>query len=556
MRTVNIATRQHHAVRLGAPRDLWPSATNATAPAILQRSDDDFVAAMLQQLRDETGRSTLRGQQAAARNRAQVLKLFQPVQRQFHLALVEAWCDTAGTPRLDPARVESAGLVVRRIRRDARGSSWYEGWVKHAGRLRGWARVERLGSADADPDPARRLARPGFSPSIDRAMQSVTLANPDALLDEASSPLFAAPPDVCAAAGRTVYYGIVPTTSSEIAAEPAPETETFGEAFGADSPDFISHLVGPLRGDADSFPLAGSTLQPAWFEAIEMPGDAPPAGIDADDWSTLGVGDARLRMHRFVLLLRQLASEFDAFGDSASGRAVYAELQRIALPLVLQPDEREQRSVAAGDFLRAANRVLLERDTDAPATAMIESWPALSATAASALRAALSTAVRERFAAVNGNLGRYDEPGAEYALRAFVRLKADAACPARTLWSGYSEAFVIAPWYEGAGAPPAKIALPDPFDRALLRSLKPNVAFVVPPALQGLLACNPKDLVDGKKCDSPMTIGWICSFSIPIITICAFIVLNIFLSLFDLIFQWMAFIKICIPFPKKGDGNG
>ena len=33
------------------------------------------------------------------------------------------------------------------------------------------------------------------------------------------------------------------------------------------------------------------------------------------------------------------------------------------------------------------------------------------------------------------------------------------------------------------------------------------------------------------------------------ITICAFIVLNIFLGLFDLIFRWMMFIKICIPIP-------
>ena len=51
-----------------------------------------------------------------------------------------------------------------------------------------------------------------------------------------------------------------------------------------------------------------------------------------------------------------------------------------------------------------------------------------------------------------------------------------------------------------------------------------------------------------------LTAGLVCSFAIPTITICAFIVLNIFLSLFDLIFRWMAFIKICIPIPlpKKG----
>ena len=44
---------------------------------------------------------------------------------------------------------------------------------------------------------------------------------------------------------------------------------------------------------------------------------------------------------------------------------------------------------------------------------------------------------------------------------------------------------------------------------------------------------------------------WVCSFSLPIITLCAFIVLNIFLSLFDLIFRWMLFIKVCIPIPRR-----
>jgi hypothetical protein len=46
-----------------------------------------------------------------------------------------------------------------------------------------------------------------------------------------------------------------------------------------------------------------------------------------------------------------------------------------------------------------------------------------------------------------------------------------------------------------------------------------------------------------------ISLMWICSFSLPIITLCAFIVLSIFLSLFDLIFRWLLFIKICIPFP-------
>jgi len=57
----------------------------------------------------------------------------------------------------------------------------------------------------------------------------------------------------------------------------------------------------------------------------------------------------------------------------------------------------------------------------------------------------------------------------------------------------------------------------------------------------------------GVRGGGQFTVGWICSFSLPIITICAFICLNIFLSLFDLIFGWMFFIKICIPFPKRSE---
>jgi len=96
-----------------------------------------------------------------------------------------------------------------------------------------------------------------------------------------------------------------------------------------------------------------------------------------------------------------------------------------------------------------------------------------------------------------------------------------------------------------------KIQLPL-IDGAFLRKLKPNVAFSMPEDLFNTLQKNPKDIVKGD--DSPkgnfsLGLMWLCSFNIPIITLCAFIVLNIFLSLFDIFFQWMLFIKICIPIP-------
>jgi hypothetical protein len=285
-----------------------------------------------------------------------------------------------------------------------------------------------------------------------------------------------------------------------------------------------------------------------------MPGDTKPGNLPTSHWNTLTTTSGAAGMKRFILLLRQLTSEFDAFGETTEGHAVFTELETIRLPLILRSFETVPRTVAAGSFLKLASRVLLERDPTATRPEMPVSWPALDTAARTRLGNALSRAVAKRFADNKRQPGRFDEPGARYVIRAFVRLRPEGACPAHTEWSAYSEPFVIAPWYEGAGAPPVQIALPDVTDRNLLRSLKPNVAFEVPPPLQNLLSGNPKDMLEGKGSTGGFTIGWICSFSLPIITICAFICLNIFLSLFDLIFRWMFFIKICIPFPKRSDG--
>ena len=546
---------RHHPIRVGAPRDIAPPAAfdADTPPALLQRNDDDFVEATLEDLRTTAGRAVLRSKLARTRTASQVLKLFQPVQRQYHLAVIEAWCDTAGTPRIDPVRVDSAGLVLRRIRRDGFGS-YLEGWVKTGGRLRGWTRVHQSAERAA-PIAAQRLLRRPVSPSIDRELLRFAREPAGALLDEHVVPLFMAPPDVCAEAKKTLFYGLVPTSSAEIADVPVDPAQALGEHFGPGTAAFTDHLVDPLRGQAMSFVLAGETMRPEWFEAAEMPGENKPPGLPASHWNTLRTTSGGLGMRRFILLLRQLAGEFDAFGDTAEGRAVFAELQAIRLPLVRRQFESTPRTVAAGSFLQTARRVLLERDPAATAPEMPVSWPALDASARARLQSALSRAVAKRFADMKRQPGRFDEPNAQYVIRAFVRLKADGACPPRTEWTAYSEPFVIAPWYEGDGAPPVQVALPDVTDRAQLRALKPNVAFVVPPPLQNLLSGNPKDMLEGKgSTGGDLTLGWICSFSLPIITICAFICLNIFLSLFDLIFRWMFFIKICIPFPKRSEG--
>jgi hypothetical protein len=185
---------------------------------------------------------------------------------------------------------------------------------------------------------------------------------------------------------------------------------------------------------------------------------------------------------------------------------------------------------------------------------MPESWPELNPRDALKLSNALHKAMLARLAAVKGKAGKFDEPNARYVLRAFVRLKPvgeqGVSC---IVWSEYSDPFVIAPWYEGAGAPPVQIVLPDATDMNMLKALKPNVSFVVPASMQNLLNGKADDLMKGSGSTAGPGLAWICSFNIPIITICAFLVLNVFLSLFNIVFGWMFFLKICIPFPKFGN---
>ena len=538
----------HHPVLIGAPRDILAQ----RRPLILQRSDEDFIESTLADLRSAAGRAQLQSLRARVVDAKGQLKLFQPIQRQFHLAVIEAWCDAPGTPRIDPARVHSAGLVLRRL--DAGGRP--EGWMKSQGRLRGWQSLARLGGATRDPDAALRLQRRATGVAgIDRQLAASAAASADEAMEEQVIPLYGAPPDVNAAAGKTLFYGLVPTVSGDLS-EAAPSLgDEADKSFGPDAAAFAQHLVEALRGDGQSLPFAGQAVRAGWLDASEMPADSPPDDISTAQWNALKnptSSEAR-EMQRFLLLLRQLSGEFNAFDGGKEVAALQALLRAVRLPLALQAGEKVARTVVAFDFLRDATDLLLAKERLPRTVEMPTVFPALDAATRQRLKTALHAAMSARFAAMKGRAGRFDEPGARYVLRAFVRLKSECGQAPRTVWSEDSEPFGIAAWYEGAGAPPVQIPLPDASDRNLLKQLKPNVAFIVPPSMQNLLSGKTKDLMEGKGSVGTAGLSWICGFNIPVITICAFIVLNIFLTLFHLIFGWLFFIKICIPFPKFGN---
>jgi hypothetical protein len=139
--------------------------------------------------------------------------------------------------------------------------------------------------------------------------------------------------------------------------------------------------------------------------------------------------------------------------------------------------------------------------------------------------------------------------------------------------SAPTQPFQLAGFFDpDAPARPIRIALPIDTSPAGLRKFDKNTVFMVSDILCGQIdrvkALSLGDLVrsvlpwplhkelsvpDTGPCtdkDNPsLSLGMLCSLSIPIITICALLLLMIIVNLLDIIFRWLPYFLICFPVP-------
>lgn len=510
-----------HEVRLHA------FGTRDDAPlTLVQRSDEDFIAGLLSDLGSEEGRARLRASMPAPAADG-VAELYQPVHRAFHLVLAEVFCLTPGTPRFDPARIESAGLVVRRVgvpRDDRSIERVHEAWVRRPDGTKAWRSLALLDEDESlrwDPDPARRRTVSSGNAEVDRHAREhrrslKTLARVE--LDDAeehSTTLFVAPPELCKAAAKTWLYGLVPTASADTTVAP---TAAYSDS---DLDAVVPHYL-KATGAAD-------------------PTDLTPLPPDLRE-KTLSRYDAdRLEGRPFMTMLSLLTVALGVFPREATQPPGHAAQLLAAL------DRITIRGEAGSAFLRKAARVLVWR-TDETFT-MPATWPTISPDVARAIRDAMRPSFEAQARRIIPNEGRFETARAEYVARAFIRVRCDDGCPPRVVWSRESPRFRIRPWHASGPLPPLRVMLPDIVPHRLAE-VQPNVTFVVPKGLAGFLNNNTaKALLKGGGTRGDSALAWICGFNIPIITLCAFIVLSIFLSLLNIVFWWLPFVKICIPIP-------
>jgi hypothetical protein len=496
----------------------------AARPVLLRMRDTDFPARFFDDLGRDPG-LRLSTTAPVGLSASGTARLLQPVQRTLQVAMIDLSCDTVGSPRLSPDRIESAGVVIRRIAVDPtarihRHDLTPEAWMQSADGAFGWVRLKKS-DEDLDPDPARRPALLSGQPALDRMLSEHLMRS---ALTEIVSPAFVMPPEVCERLGQTVVFAAVPTASSDVSDQ---------------SPVAIDFSDGSLRQNIPPLLLEGTHYAPYADGTVDYRFMSADYCRQHDATEFLS----------FLNLLQVVAIELSAFDGTPFGQQLVQALNRRSVTF-----SNGDRS-PVGDYLSTANGILLSGSPTGNGSLVLPiDWDVSTRDDEAAVVAAAANCLRARSQAVLAPEGRYQDPTRLYKLRLFLRLRGHDGgreqCLPRTIWSEYSEVFEIAPWYEAAGIVGPPVPLPRP-TAAFFKAAKPNVSFVVPDTLMNAIqGSSLGELGKGNGPSGGLDLSWICSFNIPIITICAFFVLNIFLSLLNIVFFWLPFVKICIPIPS------
>jgi hypothetical protein len=196
---------------------------------------------------------------------------------------------------------------------------------------------------------------------------------------------------------------------------------------------------------------------------------------------------------------------------------------------------RQDQDLALQEQLPSARKLLVPGDWVAAGPALIRRrWRSLIDCFSAEWQASKQAA----------QLGRDDEQ--LYQLMMLALVVGDDGCE-YLAHSSPGDPFTIASHYETRMMPTYPIKMPT------LKDLKKAVrgpAMVMPPDLAAEV--NTLKFPDGevKQSGDGGSMRWIYVFSIPIVTICAMILLMLMINILNFIFRWIPFAILRIPFPR------
>jgi hypothetical protein len=449
---------------------------------------------------------------------ASSIKLFHPAHGQFNLIAATLVCRRPGLPEheVDTGADEKVAFVLRRRGDD--GTEW--AWVDEPGSGRLW---RKLAPASAEAVAVNEELLPLFPLRYETAERQ-----------------------------RRLFVGLVPTSSGD----------TF-KAAGSLSP-LAEPGSGPGAPPLDPRPAAMSTRVTDPLRALKAATDVAPPEILA------AMREQYVEASRFLLL--DFAELLVTMNPTFWERLVEAKPPAADAPsfalyhgLTVVPADA---GVTWRDALLTAwkERLILMGDAEGPTTLHLnlrsttfdpdmldQHFTAALPVLPPHDPAAPAISIQGQ-AAEPPPVPKIDARGTtRYAIRCVYRRP---QCAPRTdVLSDPSEPFQIAGFFDlDAPVRPINISLPIDTSIKDLRKLRKNVSFLLSNQLREQMnrVTSLKDALDGRFADGKsVDVGLLCSFSLPIITICALLVLMIFISLLNIVFWWMPFLRICFPIGLK-----
>ena len=517
-------------------RDAGPG-VELDRPAILRFAGDDFMERLQEQLTagapdladllvaEETWRDPRAGPAGGAV--PPTVRLYQPAHGRFYLVAAALVCLTHGLPekRIDPTRDHSVFFVLRQLRPSAPGGAVDPGDPASYGE---WAWVPEGNDGRWTPAPAGGLApaeqrQPLFAmPYQDRSVPRRLLAG---LVPVSARELLEAGPAQLPAPGDTSGDPMAPITDPRLGLL----ATVIGGLQSLD--DVLDLRLQPPPGTTNPPPL-DQLRESLYFALVELAAflkehleavwERRPGLPDAQQGLLNHLRTAngfRLGVHWLDALVAA-----DTLGPgAATGMGVPAPVTGM--------DAAAIRSAIAG---AGVQRVPPPAETT------------LFATVAAALPAATATSAPAAPTAAAAG------PGAVYVIRCvFERPRCPE--PERLRLSRPSRAFTLAPFHD-PDAPFRPARIPTPVDTSLegLRKHPKSVAVTISKQLRAQMerieGIKLSDLDSGDvPAGDGVSLGMICQLSIPIITICALILLMIIVALLNIVFFWLPFFKICLP---------
>lgn len=551
-----------HAVRIKSP--FYQGTESGTHCGLHRYLDADFVNRFKQDI--QRGQFNLpqfttwqNDERHSRHDLNPVLRL--PLHRAFHLVCCEVVCERLGYPALDPQKITSAGFVIRK-----KVNNKEQAWMVEDGEALGWHDAP---TELRDPDIHRRLCANGV---LHKRSDDATYSG------EEIHPLHVLKTTQTLKDGskkiHTLLFGYLPlggfhyhrdAASAIDAASQNEVASAAGESlpwpFGYRKPldkTWRSEHTQPVhngRPTKPMFELLRLLVNRYHLGENKVEGNGALqkyfSGLHFYDFKNL---PAALRKHSFDEGSAGLFKPYQKGNLFQYLKDCFA--RRENNPLVKWIIEQEKKADAVGGLDKLAQ---LDTLPDSDGSGTLHTTLLMLASDAQEIRTLLDQRLRSQTLAQVKEipLPKFTQNAGDlYQVIPFVRHRNDhgkeqiawASADARSIL------FRVAAPFDPEASRPSLIQMPSLSD--LKRGMAKGVAMITPGDtfnLMNSIKFNKgisEDALPDKEPDPGLGIQWICSFSLPVVTLIAMLILMIMISLLNIIFFWMPWVRICLPFPK------